>query len=317
MKTSELCEPLFLAADSGGSKTVWRYLNASGEIIKEIFTPGMASLHSGTLPVIEYASEAKAAFADAAVESIYFSLGGPNVQEITETLQNTWRDAAVTVEREASGDLAASCMDIWRYNAVVMAGTGVTAMGFNADGSRNFAEGWGPVAGDFGSGGHIGLTAVQTFLRGVDKTAEAGRLSELFADMLVGLEIKKFTDRMELKKRINSLDRRALAALVPKIMQFASEGDEVSENIIEQSAEYMAQTAAAVAPENGIVLMLGGLFKSCEFYRELCRMKLAELRSDCCWLWNEQCNIINMASAKVLILNNINVNSTVWENITK
>ena len=253
---------------------------------------------------------------DAAIKHIYISLGGPNTQEITQTLQKIWQDSIITVEREASGDLAASCMAIRHYNAVVMAGPGVTAMGFNADGSRNFAEGWGPVAGDFGSGGHIGLTAMQTFLRGVDKTAKSGRLPELFTEMLAGLDTKNFSDRMELKKRINSLDRRALAALVPQIMQFAAEGDEVSLDIISKSAEYMAQTAAAVAPEGGTILMLGGLFDSGEFYRNLCQQKLQELRSDCCWIRDKKCSIINMAGAKVLLLNNINLTSNIWENIT-
>lgn len=315
MKTFDKSEPIFLAADSGGTKTDWRFLNSRGELLKKVMTPGMASVHPGMLPVMEYASEAKSAFPEGKIKRVYFSLGGPNVQEITETLQALWQDSEITVEREASGDLAESCRNVWNYNAVVMGGTGVTAMGFQADGSRKFAEGWGPVTGDFGSGGSIGLTAVQTFLRGIDGTGESGRLPELFSEMLRGLDLRNFPERMELKQRINSLDRRALAALVPDVMRLAEEGDAVSLKIIRQSAVNMAQLAAAVAPENGVVLMLGGLFKAGEFYRELCRKELAKLRSDCRWLREERCTIGTMASARVLMLEHINITSTVWENI--
>lgn len=312
---SDVKDSLYLAVDSGGSKTDWRYLNSNGRIVKKVVTPGMASLHPGMLPVREYAEEAKAALPGADIKRIYFSLGGPNVQEIKETLQNLWQDVPVTVEREASGDLMESCMEVWHFNAVVMCGTGVTSMGFNGDGSRNFAEGWGPVTGDFGSGGYIGLTAVQTFLRGIDKTGESGRLPELFVDMLAGLDIRNFPERMELKQRINTLDRRGLAALVPRVMALAEDGDEVALQIIRQSAKYMAQLAAAITPENGTVLMLGGLFKAGEMYRELCRRELAALRTDCKWLWDERCSIGTMAAARVLMLDHININQSLWENI--
>ena len=132
---------LLLAADSGGSKTDWRFLNCRGETVKKVTTPGMASLHAGMLPVAEYAKMAHDVLPGAAVKRIYFSLGGPNVEEVSDMLKNIWQGVPITVEREASGDLAASCMDFLQCNAVVMGGTGVTAMGFNADGSRNFAEG--------------------------------------------------------------------------------------------------------------------------------------------------------------------------------
>ena len=309
-------QTLLLAADSGGSKTDWRFLNCRGETVKKVSTPGMASLHAGMLPVAEYAKMAHDALPGATVKRIYFSLGGPNVEEISDTLKNIWQNVPITVEREASGDLAASCMDFLQCSAVVMGGTGVTAMGFNTDGSRNFAEGWGPVFGDHGSGGGIGLLTVQTFLQGVDKTADAGRLNELFATELAGLELKNFADRMELKRRINELSRKDLAALAPQVMRLAESGDPAAEKIIAQSALYMAKLAAAVAPHNGgKVLMLGGLFKLGEAYRAQCSKFLHDLRSDCQWLYDERYNIGAMAAAKVLMLENIKVNNDIWNKI--
>lgn len=316
MKMSILNEELLLAADSGGSKTDWRYLNCRGETVKKITTPGMAALHAGTLPVKQYAQIAYDAMSECKVKRIYFSLGGPNVEEVKACLQTVWRDSIISVEREASGDLAASCMDFLQCNAVVMGGTGVTAMGFNADNSRNFAEGWGPVFGDHGSGGGIGMQAVQIFLQGVDKTADAGKLNGLFAAQLDGLDLKKFADRMELKRRINELSRKDLAALAPQVMSLAESGNPAAAKIITQSAQYMAKLAAAVAPDGGgNVLMLGGLFKLGAAYRQQCIEELQSLRSDCRWQYNEFCNIGAMAAAKVLMLEDIKVDKNIWNKI--
>ncbi len=306
---------LLLAADSGGSKTDWRFLDAKGACVKHIVTGGMASLHPGMLPVEEFARIAKAALPDADLRHIYFSLGGPNVDEIRETLSKTWQNVPVTVEREASGDLVDSCAEFLGCNAVVMGGTGVTAMGFFPDGSRRFAEGWGPVYGDLGSGGGIGFLAVQKFLRGVDGTENSGRLTELFANELKGLDLTAFSGRMKLKERINLLSRKDLAAKAPEVCRLAESGDDAALSIINESALNMAQLAAAVAPDEGRILMLGGLFKMGEFYREKCVEALKKLRPDCRWIRDEKISIAVMASAKVLQLYGINIDKSLWEKL--
>jgi N-acetylglucosamine kinase-like BadF-type ATPase len=306
---------VLLAADSGGSKTDWRFLTPGGTCIRHIVTGGMASLHPGMLPVAEYARAAKMALPDADIRHIYFSLGGPNVEEIRETLAACWRDVPVTVEREASGDLVFSCRKFLDCSAVVMGGTGVTAMGFFPDNSRRFAEGWGPVFGDLGSGGGIGLLAVQKFLRGVDGTGNSGRLAELFANELKGLDLTAFSGRMELKNRINRLDRKDLAEKAPTVCRLAESGDDAALSIIKESALNMARLAAAVAPENGKILMLGGLFRLGGFYREMCVEYLAELRPECQWLWDEKISIGVMASAKVLQLYGMEIDNELWEKL--
>ena len=304
-----------LAADSGGSKTDWICLTQDGTIVKKFTTPGMASLHVNMLPIKEYMQLCCKELQDFPVKAVYLSLGGPNTDEICNNLKQTFPDAVVLVEREASGDLVAACMDFLQCSAVVMAGTGITAVGFNADGSRNFAEGWGPVYGDCGSGYWIGLQAIKTFLQSVDNIGYAGKIPELFERELKNFDVTQFAGRMELKKRINALTRREVAALTPQLMQLAVSGDRIVEKIIMQSAEYIAQIAAAVTPANGTVLMLGGLFKMGSDYRQLCKQYLQKLRPDCSWMWYENCNIGKMAAAKVLMLDNQKISLNIWEKI--
>ena len=306
---------ILLAADSGGSKTDWRFLATDGKCVKHTVTGGMASLHPGMLPVEEFARIAKAALPDADLRHIYFSLGGPNVDEIKTTLTKVWQHVPVTVEREASGDLVDSCAEFLNCNAVVMAGTGVTAMGFFPGNQRRFAEGWGPVFGDLGSGGGIGLLAVQKFLRGVDGTENSGRLTELFAGEAKDLELTAFSGRMELKNRINLLSRKDLAAKAPEVCRLAESGDDAALSIIKESALNMAQLAAAVAPENGNILMLGGLFNMRKFYRDMCVRALAQLRPDARWLRDEKISIGVMASAKVLQLYGVKIDNELWEKL--
>ena len=314
MKTTDSKRSI-LAADSGGSKTEWRLVAPNGTLVNMATTPGMASLHDGMLPVEDIASSANAALGNPAPTILYLSLGGPNVNEIQKTLAKTWPDAQIVVEREASGALIASCGGFLQCNAAVLAGTGVTAIGFSADGAFKYAEGWGPVFGDVGSGGGIGLQTVQAFLRGVDGTDESGRLPELFADIANGLNTKDFAGRMELKRRINALSRKDLAALAPRTAALAAEGDAVAERIIDNSAKAMAELASAVSPKNGTILMLGGLFKLGEQYRAKCRQWLSELRPDCQWKWDAGISLGKLAVARAIQLSGIEITSEIWSRI--
>ncbi len=314
MKTTDTKRRL-LAADSGGSKTEWRLVSTDGSICHIATTPGMASLHEGMLPVDEIALSADDALGKQSPEIIYLSLGGPNVDEIQRTLERLWPNARIVVEREASGVLIASCREFLHCDAAVLAGTGVTAVGFETDGDFKYAEGWGPVFGDFGSGGGIGLQTMQAFLRGVDSTAESGRLPELFVHITAGLDIRSFAGRMELKRRINALSRKDLAALAPRTAALAAEGDAVAARIIDDSAKAMAELASAVSPKNGTILMLGGLFRLGEQYRAKCRKWLSELRPDCQWKWDAGISLGKLAVARAIQLSGTEITIEIWSRI--
>jgi N-acetylglucosamine kinase-like BadF-type ATPase len=302
---------LLLAADSGGTKTDWWLMTPDGRCVKKCTTAGVASLHAGMLPVADTLRTAKVMLGSPSVRQIYFSLGGPNTHEVQELLQAVWPDVPAEVGREASGALIASCREFLGCDGAILGGTGVTAMGFTADGCC-YAEGWGPVYGDFGSGGGIGLRTVQTFLRGLDGTEDSGGLAKLFSGMYADLNVRDFSGRMELKRRINELTRRDLAALAPQVAQLAQEGDPAATKIIDASAENMAALAAAIAPPQGKILMLGGLFKLGADYLRRCERFLHARRPDCRWLYDERLSIVNLAAARVIQMDGHTVTSEIW-----
>ena len=97
-------EMLYLAADSGGSKTIWVLLTEHGETICEFRTEGIAAVKEGILPVDEIVGKAaKILKAYSMPQAVFLSLGGPNVEEVEGALRKYWKDIPVKVEREANG----------------------------------------------------------------------------------------------------------------------------------------------------------------------------------------------------------------------
>ena len=306
---------ILLAADTGGSKTDWLLVTPDGMRVDRCVTPGLASLRAGMLPVEPSVRQTAARWSRVRPAHLYCSCGGPNTEEIRGALERAWPETPVTVEREASGALLLACREFLRCDGAVLAGTGVTAVGFTPDGRCRYADGWGPVYGDSGSGGGIGLKAVRRFLQGVDGTAEAGRLGELFRDAAAGVNTAEFDGRMELKRRINELDRRALAALAPRVAALAEEGDPAASGILDNAARHMAQLAAAVAPDGGTVLMLGGLFKLGGDFRRRCEDFLRERNPGCRWFRDERVTIGKLAAARAMQLAGHVVNARRWSNL--
>ena len=121
---------LYLAADSGGSKTKWILCDSNGKRVSEFETAGLGATGDGILPVkseIEKAHEYFEAYTD--IGGIFLSLGGANTAEVTESLEYFWQNIPVKVEREACGDAILSGAAYLGASAVVMCGTGSVAVG--------------------------------------------------------------------------------------------------------------------------------------------------------------------------------------------
>ena len=114
------------------------------------------------------------------------------MEEVFTALRECWRDIPVKVEREANGNAILHAASFLGCSAVVMCGTGSTAVGDTEDG-RVYSGGWGPVYGDGGSGGGMGSEALKLFLRSVDRMAEIGELGRLFEHLKKGLNVKEIS----------------------------------------------------------------------------------------------------------------------------
>ena len=310
-----MTHPLYLAVDSGGTKSRWIALSKNGCIIDSFVNRGMASVRPGMLPTMEIAQEAAKHFG-VSPAGIYFSLGGPNVDEIRSAMSAAFPNVPFVLEREASGDLVFSLRSFLKCDAVVMVGTGITAVGFWQDG-RRYAEGWGPLFADFGSGGGIGFRAVQHFLREIDNLEPSKDMLPLFAAQLDGLDVAFFQNRMALKNRINALTRRELAALAPEVAKLASSGNQTAAEIIGECARKIAEVVAAVTPPDGKCLAMGGLMKLGPSFVSQCADALLGLNAHCRFAYDEKLSLERLASIRVLMEAGVKINEDIWNKVIK
>ena len=308
---------LYLAADSGGSKTRWVLCTENGSTVSELETLGLGAVEEGILPIESEVGKAYGFFGGSArIRGIFLSLGGANTSEVRKAIERHWGDIPIKVEREACGDAILRGAALLGASAVVMCGTGSVAVGSTKNG-RAFCGGWGPVYGDGGSGGGIGTEALRLYLRHIDGLADIGRLSELFSALETGLELSDFYDRMELKKRAVAMTRRELAALAPKIYELALCGDDTCLSLYKSAAREIALMGDKVSDDGGRILLCGGFFACKPYLQDLCGRILSEINGTKTFMYNPDFSPSVTSVAAVLELCGISVDDKIFYNILK
>jgi len=117
---------------------------------------------------------------------------------------------------------------------LVIAGTGSNVIGRCSDGTRLTAGGWGPVIGDEGSGGWIGLEAVRSALRARDRGVPTDLLDEIQG--FWGLK-----SLGELVAKANHSSRTNFAELTTVVASGAEHGDPVALRVLERAGEDLAE----------------------------------------------------------------------------
>jgi len=121
----------------------------------------------------------------------------------------------------------------------VIAGTGSNVIGRCSDGTRLSAGGWGPVIGDEGSGGWIGLEAVKAALRARDR----GQPTDLLAEIQGFWGLQSLG---ELVAKTNHSKRTNFAELTTVVASGAQHGDPVALRVLERAGEELAEQASLV-----------------------------------------------------------------------
>lgn len=311
-------EKLYLAADSGGSKTIWVLLTEFGEKLCEFRTEGVAAVKENILPVDEIVGKAVEKLKNYGMpQAVFLSLGGPNVQEVEDVLKKYWKEIPVRVEREANGKAILLAASYLGCSAVVMCGTGSVAVGDKKEG-RVFSGGWGPIYGDGGSGGGIGSAALRLYLRYVDGMENIGAMASLFDYLTDGIDISEFDGRMELKARSLNMSRRELAALAPKIYELAERGNPTAGKLYEEAAQEIAMMAAAVSDDrkDTTVLLCGGFFAVGTEFVTVCRNKFRQISSASMYY---ECGFSPAVAAQLFVLkeNGVEITTELLRRIMK
>lgn len=312
---------LLLAGEGGGSKTVLCLLKKTGALLSTMEFSGVAAIKRGILPAEQILSEGinelcrKNGVTVSEIKFCYFSLGGPNQEEIESVLKASLPSAKIFVGREADGDLIMTCVPFFNCSAAIMAGTGTVAVG-ESEGKRRFAGGWGYEFDDAGSGTRIGRDALSAFLTSIDGRTEETSISEIFKPLFQGLDINSFSGRMALKQNIYTLNRKTLASYAPAVYEHFKRGDKTAKKIILRATEDIAAMTAAVAPKGKArILCLGGIFKLGKEFRDLCSADLKRLRPDCELLFRDDFDLAKGACLMALKMSGMDLDDIIFKTV--
>ncbi|MDQ2840953.1 MAG: ATPase [Acidobacteriota bacterium] len=146
---------------------------------------------------------------------------------------------------------------------IIIAGTGSIAFGRNAEGRTARAGGWGHIFGDEGGAFDI----VRRALRACLQHEEGWGVPTLLRDHL--LRATGTADANQLLHQFyNGTARQHIAALAPIVTECATEGDEVAQKILAESARALCWYVEGVnrnlftAEEKVAVAHIGGVFQS-------------------------------------------------------
>ncbi|MES2393740.1 MAG: BadF/BadG/BcrA/BcrD ATPase family protein [Acidobacteriota bacterium] len=238
--------PLFLAIDAGGTKTrCWiadnrNVLGQSSCGTVKIMTVGEETATLRLQDLVHAA--AKSANIDLhSIKRTAVGLAGIGGANTREWAQRTLA-ALVPGEILISGDeeIALDAAFHRGPGILVIAGTGSNVVGRCADGRRFNAGGWGPMLGDEGSGGWIGLQAIRSALRARDRGIDTCLLREIEA-------FWELSSLAELVAKANHRPRPDFAELAKVVADCADNGDTLAASVLDRAGEELADQVSLVA----------------------------------------------------------------------
>jgi N-acetylglucosamine kinase-like BadF-type ATPase len=256
-----------LGIDVGGTKTVCLLANAEGTILARAREAGANLQGVGELALEKVLhSVMESALSGQRVIPTAICLGIAGVDRADDQLvvrgimDRIGYKATILIVNDALIALQAGIGDA--PGIVIVSGTGSIAYGRNARGEAARAGGWGYVLGDEGSGYWIGRLALRAVVRHADGR---GRETSLTPRLLGHFGLAGAAELIH-KVYHEELAPGAIAALAGLVHQARDEGDLVAAGILDQAAEELVHTAAAVMKrlemesESFSFVLAGGMF---------------------------------------------------------
>ena len=162
---------------------------------------------------------------------------------------------------------------------VVIAGTGSICCGINARGRHFCSGGWGPLAGDEGSGSWIARRALQAVAQASDGRGPKTRLAQAALDYFNSTTM----DELALAIYAPSMTNERVAGLCRSVIEAAQADDEVAREIVLAAGRELGMAAAAVirnlrlGEERFQVAYVGGVFAAGELVLEPLRRELSSV----------------------------------------
>lgn len=195
---------------------------------------------------------------------------GDNYREATAAGADRGSAEALARRLQVVTDVEAARYDVFGTDPgiVVLAGTGAVTLGLGPDGGRGRADGWGPEAGDEGSGLDVARRGLRAALRAHDGRGPSTRLTDVLTEA-AGVE-----DPPALARWSVSASRRSMASLAPAVIRAAEEGDLPASRILADAAACLGTAVRSVVerlgpwPGPAPVAAGGGLLAGSDAYRD-------------------------------------------------
>jgi N-acetylglucosamine kinase len=153
---------------------------------------------------------------------------------------------------------------------VLIAGTGSSCYGSNAEGFACRVGGWGYLLDDVGSSYYLGLEAMRAIVRSEDGRLGPTALLEPLMGVLGIRDIQEIITRLYLP-RMRKIEIAGLASLV---LDIAQKGDTIAQKIVQDGQNGLAHLVEIAAqrlgfqPNEVLVAVIGGVAHSGEYYKQ-------------------------------------------------
>lgn len=286
---------LILGVDGGGTKTTVQVADVNGNELSQTICSSTSYLSvggekaAGNLNEGVFAAVEKAGFREGEKDKVYFKsscfgFAAYNIPEDLKIYQGivfnpvlkkyiNRRKCLIYNDTRIGLEAGSSRPD----KIIIIAGTGSNCFGINEEGKQAGSNGWDYILADEGSGYRVSVEAMRAVMRAYDGR---GRETLLTANILDELGLKN-------EKELNSwvyrgeFSKERIGSLAKVVCMTAGIGDDVSRDILKREAEEAVVSVAAVAEKLGFadrefdLVMVGGLFKCKEYFKDIFTMELA------------------------------------------
>lgn len=276
--------PYVLGVDGGGTKTRAIVADSRGNTLGEGHSgpsnPLRVGVSDSTMAVREAVERAcvEAGVRRQELSAALVGLAGVKRDDIRERLR-----AALSAELGIESLEVVTDAVIALYGAtegrpglVVIAGTGSICCGINARGRRACAGGWGPVAGDEGSGSWIARRALQSVARASDGRGRKTSLTDAAREYF---KVERAEDLSTAVYAPNMTNNR-IAGFGRHVIDAAKRRDVIAREIIDEAGRELASAASAVVKklkmerERFQLAYVGGVFAAGNLILEPLREEL-------------------------------------------
>lgn len=244
----------FAGLDGGASKTSVRVTDEQGNLVGE----GHSGPGSLTVGVEIAADNARVALSQALASSqgeisdcrLVCGLAGHRQDERRRHFETLLSDCG---ELEVTSDGYAALLGAHSGKAggIVIVGTGSVGLAMDEDGMCRQVGGWGPVAGDEGSGGWIGQEAVRRTLNAIDEP-------KIATPVLNDLQRQLGDSHDAILAWLAEANATKFAKLVPYILRH--QDDPIVRSILKRAGEFIGRLVRLTSSKQNIpVALMGGL----------------------------------------------------------